>query len=76
MYFSMFSYGGGHKSRARVQYIHSSYCKCDKNIEPVQDCWDYNKCLLDKHCGKNGICSMRDSMYVICRIIDLKLSKE
>ena len=21
-----------------------------------KDCWDTNKCLLDKHCGQNGKC--------------------
>ena len=21
-----------------------------------KDCWETNKCLLDKHCGQNGIC--------------------
>merc|ERR1712179_102782 len=29
-------------------------CLCDK--KPVKDCWDGNKCMLDKHCGKNGKC--------------------
>ena len=24
--------------------------------EMTKDCWDMNKCLLDKHCGQNGKC--------------------
>ena len=23
---------------------------------PIQDCWDGNKCQLDKQCGRNGKC--------------------
>merc|ERR1712064_133452 len=33
-------------------------CLCDKEY-PVQDCWDNNKCILDKHCGENGKCILR-----------------
>ena len=25
---------------------------------PSQDCWDENKCQLDKQCGKNGKCKI------------------
>ena len=26
------------------------------NMKIRKDCWDTNKCLLDKHCGQNGKC--------------------
>ena len=25
-------------------------------MEIRKDCWEKNKCLLDKHCGQNGKC--------------------
>jgi hypothetical protein len=28
------------------------------NMNIRKDCWDMNKCLLDKHCGQNGQCLM------------------
>merc|ERR1712179_143116 len=39
-------------------------CKCTKppvtkppvTFPPFQDCWNGNKCLSDKQCGKNGKC--------------------
>merc|ERR1712179_90728 len=46
------------------RFIPSFPCLCDEDTlvfstsveEPVQDCWDNNKCILDKHCGRNGKC--------------------
>ena len=28
------------------------------DMKTREDCWDMNKCLLDKHCGQNGKCLM------------------
>ena len=29
---------------------------------PIKDCWDGNKCQLDKQCGKNGKCKKTENM--------------
>ena len=29
-------------------------------LPKIQDCWDGNKCQLDSHCGKLGVCECDD----------------
>merc|ERR1712179_843982 len=55
---------GNENGKCVIGFFTTIACKCTKppvtkppvTFPPFQDCWNGNKCLSDKQCGKNGKC--------------------